>query len=137
MITADLRALELQEEWTDGDPAARLRSAFPLHAGTGAEQSAVVYFELEPGGAVDTHTDSAEEVVLILEGTVLATCGGEAGTLRAGELVLIPAGVPHRIRNVGDGPARAVGFFAAARVVSTFERPLLPSGLSVFDTREL
>jgi quercetin dioxygenase-like cupin family protein len=137
MIIVKLGQLELQEEWSEQDPSDRLRSAFALHKGMGSEQSAVVYFELEPGGAVGTHTDSAEEVVLVVEGVVQVTLGAEQGTLSAGELALVPAMVPHSVHNKGTVTARAIGFFASAHVISTFEQPLLPSGLSVFDTAEL
>jgi quercetin dioxygenase-like cupin family protein len=137
MIVVKLGTLELQEEWSQGAASGRLRSAFPLHGGVGSERSAVVYFELEPGWAVGTHTDSAEEVVLVLEGTVQVTLGDERGELSAGELALVPAMVPHDVRNTGGGTARLVGFFASAHVVSTFEQPLLPSGLRVFDTKEI
>lgn len=137
MITANLRTLDLQEEWSEEGPAQRLKSAFALHRGAGTHDSTVIYFELEPGGAVGTHTDSAEEVVLVLEGTVQVTLGEEQGQLSAGELALVPAMVPHSVRNAGSATARCVGFFAGARVVSTFEQPLMPSGLRVFDTDEL
>lgn len=137
MIAVDLHKLELQEEWNEQDSRERLRSAFALYRGVGSEHSTVVYFELEPGGAVSTHTDSAEEVVLILEGTVQVTLGDEQGELSAGELALVPAMVPHSVRNLGRETARAVGFFTSARVISTFEQPLMPSGLRVFDTAEL
>jgi quercetin dioxygenase-like cupin family protein len=137
MIVVNLRQLELQEEWSEKDPAERLRSAFALHRGMGSDQASVVYFELEPGGAVGTHTDSAEEVVLVLKGTVQITLGAEQGVLSSGEFVLIPAMMPHSVRNTGTESARAVGLFTSARVISTFEQPLMPSGQRVFDTDEL
>jgi quercetin dioxygenase-like cupin family protein len=137
MITVNLGQLELQEEWSEQDPSERLWSAFALHKGMGSDQASVVYFELEPGGAVGTHTDSAEEVVLVLEGTVRITLGDEQGILSTGEFALVPAMVPHSVRNDGTGRARGIGFFASAHVISTFEQPLLPSGLRVFDTDEL
>jgi quercetin dioxygenase-like cupin family protein len=34
-----------------------------------------VYFELEPGKELGAHTDSAEEIVYIIDGTVEATIG--------------------------------------------------------------
>jgi quercetin dioxygenase-like cupin family protein len=137
MITVNLRQLELQEEWSEQDPSERLRSAFALHKGMGSDDVSIVYFELEPGGAVSTHTDSAEEVVLVLEGTLRITLENEQGVLSTGEFALVPAMVPHSVRNAGTGRARAIGFFASAHVISTFEHPLLPSALRVFDTDEL
>ncbi len=137
MISVSLRSLELQEEWSEHDASERLRSAFALYKRMGTEHSTVIYFELEPGNAVGTHTDSAEEIVLLLEGTVEVTLGDKRGELSAGAIALVPAMVPHSIRNVGDQTARAVGFFTSARVISTFEQPLMPSGLREFDTDEL
>ena len=62
----------------------RIRVNFPFFAATGTESSAVVYFEIEPGHYLGTHTDSAEEIVLILAGTVEASLGEETGVLSAG-----------------------------------------------------
>jgi quercetin dioxygenase-like cupin family protein len=137
VISAALEQLDLMEEWSEADPSERFRSAFPLHRGVGAVDSTVVYFELAQGGAVGTHTDSVEEVVLVLEGTVRIVLDGEAGTLSAGELALVPARVPHSVHNAANVPARCVGFFSGGRVVSTFEHALVPSGMREFDTDAL
>ena len=40
----------------------------------------------------------------------------------------MPVLVPHGVRNVGDETARCVGFFSAATVESTFDRPMMPFG---------
>ncbi len=134
MYTADLNRLELLDAWYDEDPAMRIRVNFPFYAGTGNQVSSVVYFEIEPGHYLGTHTDSAEEIVLILAGTVEATLGNEVGLLTAGQAALIPAMAPHGVRNVGNETARCVGFFASAEVVSTFEQPMMPLGQRVVGT---
>jgi quercetin dioxygenase-like cupin family protein len=128
MHTADLNNLEMREVSYDGDTAMRLMVNFPFYAATGNQSSAVVYFEIEPGHYLGSHTDSAEEIVLILSGTVEASLGDQTGQLSTGQAVLIPAMVPHGVRNIGDETARCVGFFAAAIVESTFDRPLMPFG---------
>ena len=131
MRTADFNRLELREAWYELDPAMRIRVDFPFYAATGNEASSVVYFEIEPGHFLGTHTDSAEEIVLLLAGTVEASLGDETELLTAGQAALIPAMAPHGIRNVGDETARCIGFFAAAEVVSTFEQPMMPLGQRV------
>ena len=107
MYTADLNQLELLNAWYDDDPAMRIRVNFPFYAGTGNEASSVVYFEIEPGHYLGTHSDSAEEIVLILTGTVEASLGDEVGLLRAGQAALIPALVPHGQQVVGTPPVAA------------------------------
>ncbi len=128
MLTADFNALDLNNAWYANDPQMRITVAFPFCAATGAESSAVVYFEIEPGCHLGMHTDSAEEIVLLLSGAVEATIGGERGRLSAGQAALVPAMAPHGIRNVGSETARCVGFFSAANVVSTFDQPMMPFG---------
>ena len=134
MQTADFNHRELIDTWYEQDPAMRIRVNFPFYAATGNERSAVVYFEIDPQHYLGTHTDSAEEIVLILTGTVEASLGEERGSLSAGQAALIPAMVPHGIRNIGDETARCVGFFAAAEVVSTFDHPMMPLGQQVVGT---
>ncbi len=128
MHTADLNNLDMFEGWYADDPAMRVKASYPFYAGTGNESSAVVYFEIEPGRYLGTHTDSAEEIVLILSGTVEASLGDATGQLSAGQAVLIPEMVPHGVRNIGDETARCVGFFSAAIVESTFDQPMMPLG---------
>lgn len=134
MQTADLNRLELLDAWYAGDPEMRIRVTFPFFAATGAESTAVVYFEIEPGHYLGTHTDSAEEILLILSGTVEARLAGERGQLTAGQAALVPAMVPHGVRNVGDETARCVGFFSAAVVESTFDQPMMPFGQQMVGT---
>jgi quercetin dioxygenase-like cupin family protein len=128
MISADLTKLEMLDAWYEHDPAMRVTVNFPFSAATGNENSAVVYFEVEPGHYLGTHTDSAEEIVFILSGEVEASLNDEKGRLSTGQAVLVPAMAPHGVRNVGVETARCVGFFSAANVESTFDQPLMPFG---------
>jgi quercetin dioxygenase-like cupin family protein len=134
MYTTNLNTLDLFDAWYENDPRMRIKVNFPFSKATGNASSAVVYFEIEPGHYLATHTDSAEEIVLLLSGTVEASLGDEGGTLTAGEAVLIPAMIPHGIRNVGTEKARCVGFFASATLVSTFDQTMMPFGVRVIAT---
>jgi quercetin dioxygenase-like cupin family protein len=137
MVTASLSELPLEEAWSEEDPAVRFRVAFPFFAGVGTKASAAVYMEIEPGGCIGMHTDSAEEIILILAGEAEAAVGEETGSLPAGGAVVVPELVSHDLKNIGDETLRAIGFFAAAGVVSTFESALQPFGLRSFDTAEI
>ena len=128
MKVANLNNLVMIEAWYENDPAMRITFNFPFYAATGNESSAVVYFEIEPGHYLGTHTDSAEEILLTLSGTVEASLGEEKGELSAGQIALIPEMVPHGVRNIGNQIARCVGFFSAATVESTFDQPMMPLG---------
>jgi quercetin dioxygenase-like cupin family protein len=112
----------------ENDLTARVKGHFPFSAATGNKNTAVVYFEVEPGHRLATHTDSAEEILLFLSGMAEVAVGDEQGRVSAGDMALVPAMVPHSVRNVGDETVRAVGFFSSNTVMSTFDQPLVPLG---------
>ena len=131
MLTASTSQLNLVEAYIESDPKARVHVNFPLNRQAGSEDSAVVYFEVAPGERLARHTDSAEEVLYIVAGTAEAEVGDERGVVHAGDLAVIPAMVPHGLRNVGDETVKVVGFFSEAAIYSEFEEPLQPIGKAV------
>jgi quercetin dioxygenase-like cupin family protein len=134
MIAERIEDLELMEVWYEDDPTMRVKVNFPFFLGTGTKNTAVVYFEIEPGYRLGTHTDSAEEILLILEGEAEVNLGDEQGRLSAEEMALVPAMVPHSLRNVGNDRMRVAGFFSSNVLVSTFDQPMMPFGQRVVGT---
>jgi quercetin dioxygenase-like cupin family protein len=126
MNTATPADLSMIEATYEGDPTMRVRFNWPVFAGTGASSSSVVYGEIEPGHRLGTHQDSAEEVLLILEGIAEATVGDESRRLEAGQLAVIPALSAHGLANVGTGRLRYLGFFPSATSIAIFDQPLMP-----------
>lgn len=132
MLTAKTAEQELVQVWWDSDPDhARLRVTFPINKAVGSEESAVVYFEIEPGNRLPLHTDSAEEILYIVAGEGEATVGEERGRVVAGDLAVVPSMAPHGIANTGDETLKVVGFFTASEIVSTFDEPVQPMGVAV------
>jgi quercetin dioxygenase-like cupin family protein len=109
-----------------------LRVSFPLHSATGAASTATVLFELDPGAELPVHTDSAEELLIIVQGTAEARVGDEVGRIGMHEVALVPSMAPHGLRNIGDDVLRVFGTFSASTNVATFERPFEPGGPQVF-----
>jgi quercetin dioxygenase-like cupin family protein len=134
MLAVQLAERDLVDISSETDETRRIRVDFPISSTDGAASTSVVYFELEPGEHTGMHTDSAEEIVLVLSGTAEAIVGDERGELTAGGLGLVPALVPHDVRNIGDETVRVVGFFSSGIVVSVFDDPLLPLGKRVVGT---
>jgi len=54
-----------------------------------------------------------EEVVYVLDGEVEHTLGEQSTLLRAGDLIVVPRGVPHRLLNKSDSPVRAYIVFSS------------------------
>ena len=63
-----------------------------------------VRVELAPGASFPKHTHPGEEIIYVLEGTWEYTVEGKPPvTLKAGEVLFIPAGTIHSAKNVGSG----------------------------------
>ena len=63
-----------------------------------------VQVDLEPGVTFPMHSHPGEEIIYVLEGEwEYRIEGKETVTLKAGEVLFIPAGVKHAAKNVGSG----------------------------------
>jgi len=59
-----------------------------------------------PGVIAPNHTHPGEEMVYVVEGALeYALAGRPPVTLKAGDVLFIPAGTPHAVKNVGNGKA--------------------------------
>ena len=132
MLTVKTTELDLLETTIDS-LGHRVRVAFPINKWAGAADSGVVYFEIQPGDRLATHTDSAEEILYVVAGEGEAHAGEERCRVAAGDLAVIPAMVPHGIANIGDEPLKVVGFFSEAEIISTFDEPVQPVGRRVLE----
>ncbi len=58
-------------------------------------------FTMEPGGGMPNHTNTVEHEQYVLAGHARIGIGNEEFEVRAGDVVFIPAGVPHWYQNIG------------------------------------
>jgi quercetin dioxygenase-like cupin family protein len=62
--------------------------------------------DLGPTAPLVKHTHPGEEIIYVLEGTLEYQVEGQPPTtVKAGEVVFVPAGAVHAVRNVGNGNA--------------------------------
>jgi quercetin dioxygenase-like cupin family protein len=126
MFTIDLDDYEL----APAGPG--LRVSFPFSSATETASTASVLFELDPGCELPVHTDSAEELLVVVQGTAEARVGEEVGRLETHQVAVVPPLAPHGLRNIGDDVLRVFGTFSASTVVSVFEQPFEPGGPQLF-----
>ncbi len=72
-----------------------------------------------PGGGAVLHTHPYEEIFVTLEGEATFTVGDATIEVGAGQVVVAPAGVPHRFVNSGSGPLRQVDIHPSGRIQQT------------------
>ena len=62
-----------------------------------------VRVDFDPGYAAPMHTHPGEEIIYVLEGTLEYEIGGKVTSVKPGDVLFVPAGVPHTAKNVGSG----------------------------------
>jgi mannose-6-phosphate isomerase-like protein (cupin superfamily) len=73
----------------------------------------------EVGRGLPLHSHNVEESVLILEGQATAQIGEDYFDLEVGDASWVPAGVPHRFFNRGDGVMRIYWVYGGRYVTRT------------------
>lgn len=60
----------------------------------------ITLFAFDAGEAISTHAAPGDAMATILEGTAQITIDGAPHTLKAGEAIVMPAGIPHSVQAV-------------------------------------
>lgn len=140
MLKVNLDKLDkMTNHGADDDSNRKVTGNFALYSAAGTKSGAVVYFELEPGKELGFHTDSAEEIVYVVDGTIEAAVGNnnDKERLSRGDLGVVPVMERHNFRNIGRNTAKVIGFFSSPNIVSTFEKVFMPANFREFDTTKL
>jgi len=80
-----------------------------------ADQTQTAVMTLKPGqesGEKGNEHAQSDQVLYVISGELNAEIGSESGTLRAGDVVIIPAGAPHRFRNSGEATVQTLNVYA-------------------------
>ena len=95
-----------------GDDAGELQG---YHLGANVS---VIVVDAPPGGGPKLHRHPYEEVFVVQEGNATFTAGDETIEVEGGQVVVVPAGVPHKFVNSGTGRLRQVDIHASDRFVT-------------------
>lgn len=95
------------EIWRDG-----VETRMYASAEAGAGQLTVFEQWCAPGNGAPSHLHAVEEVLRIVAGTAEAWVGDERQTVTAPASVLIPAGIVHGFRNIGETTLQVLAVLA-------------------------
>jgi quercetin dioxygenase-like cupin family protein len=106
-VTALIVAGALALDAAQAQFAALERTTLMQHAlSIPGREALQVRVDFPPGAVAARHSHPGEELVYVIEGVLeYALEGAPPVTLRAGEVLFIPYGVAHAVRNVGSGNA--------------------------------
>jgi mannose-6-phosphate isomerase-like protein (cupin superfamily) len=68
----------------------------------------LLFVDARPGDGPSLHRHPYEEIFIIQEGRCTFVVGDDELEAGAGDIVIAPAGVPHRFVNTGDGPLKQI-----------------------------
>ena len=71
-----------------------------------------------PGRGPELHRHDYDEVIVVQEGRATCVAGDEHRDVKAGDIIVIPAGTPHRFANSGDTPLRQLDIDANPKFVT-------------------
>src|SRR5262249_53135915 len=72
--------------------------------------------DIAQGALAPKHTHPGEEIIYVLRGTLEYDVAGKPpATLKAGEVLFIPAGVAHSAKNVGTGTASELATYVVEK----------------------
>lgn len=75
-----------------------------------------VRVDIEPGVLASKHTHPGEEIIYVLQGALEYEVEGKPSvTLKAGDVLFIPAGTVHSARNVGRGTASELATYVVEK----------------------
>ena len=88
-----------------------------LHGKAGVS---VIFFDGPPGTGPLLHRHPYAEVFIVQEGQATFTVGDATIAVTGGQIVVAPAGVPHKFTNTGTGPLRQIDIHANDRFVTVW-----------------
>ncbi len=83
----------------------------------------LIFVDAEPGRGPSRHQHDYPEVFIVQEGEATFTVGDEERVVRAGEIAIAPAGLPHRFVNSGEGRLRQIDIHLSPRFVTEWLEP--------------
>jgi mannose-6-phosphate isomerase-like protein (cupin superfamily) len=73
-----------------------------------------------PGSGPQLHSHPYDEVFIVQEGQVTFTVGDETLEATGGQIVIVPAGTPHKFVNSGTGLLRQVDIHLSPRFITNW-----------------
>ena len=78
----------------------------------------LIFVDVGPGEGPRLHRHAYEEIFIMLDGQSRFTVGAHSVEARAGQILIVRAGVPHKFVNVGEGRLRQIDIHPSGTFVT-------------------
>lgn len=80
--------------------------------------ASVIVVDAPPGSGPKLHKHPYAEIFVLLEGQATFTAGDDVIEAAGGQVVVVPAGMPHKFVNSGTGPLRQVDIHPSGQFIT-------------------
>src|SRR5262245_45161009 len=77
-----------------------------------------IWVDMPPGGHVRLHRHPYQEIFIIQEGAATFTVGSATLQAHAGQIIMVPANLPHKFMNTGDRQLRQVDIHVSRQFIT-------------------
>ena len=77
-----------------------------------------IWVDMPPGGTIRLHKHPYEEIFIIQEGRATFTVGSVQLEARAGQIIIVPADVPHTFANLSDQQLKQIDIHVSKQFVT-------------------
>lgn len=77
-----------------------------------------IWVDMPPGGTIRLHKHPYQEIFIIQEGEATFTVGSATLRVHAGQIILIPADVPHKFMNLSDQRLRQIDIHLSKQFIT-------------------
>ncbi len=78
----------------------------------------LIWVDMPPGDGVRLHRHPYKEVFVIQDGAATFTIGSATLEAQAGQIVIAPAGLPHKFTNSGQGQLRQIDIHLSRQIIT-------------------
>jgi mannose-6-phosphate isomerase-like protein (cupin superfamily) len=77
-----------------------------------------IWVEMPPGGKIRLHKHPYKEIFIIQEGVATFTVGSDTLKARVGQIIIVPAYVPHKFMNLSDRQLKQIDIHVSREFVT-------------------
>jgi mannose-6-phosphate isomerase-like protein (cupin superfamily) len=77
-----------------------------------------IWVDMPPGGVVRLHKHPYKEIFIIQEGVSAFTVGSETLEAHAGQIIIVPADVPHKFMNLNDKQLKQIDIHVSKQFIT-------------------
>ncbi len=77
-----------------------------------------IWVDMPPGGIIRLHKHPYKEIFIIQEGVSTFTVGSTTLEARAGQIIIVPADVPHKFMNISDKQLKQIDIHVSKQFIT-------------------